>query len=134
MVLALGHAAHRQRVVATNHIAALTPHHCQGHLKLPRRGRACVRDTAVDADFGSRIEAQAYPLLHVFQAMLEVGFQAVGVKMPEQLFAGEIIPCAGSVAECFAPAQRAACRCNAVDEAKALGGAQQPLIGAGQHR
>ncbi|MNP70603.1 hypothetical protein D3C76_1668590 [compost metagenome] len=93
-----------------------------------------MRDAAVDADFGRRIEAQAYPLLHVFQAMFKVGFQAVGVKMPEQLFAREIIPCAGAVAERLAPAQRAACRGNAVDEAKALGGAQQPLIGAGQHR
>lgn len=57
-------------MVAPDDLAAVTAHHGQRHLQLSRRGGAGMRNTAVDADLGGRVEAQLQALLHRLQAML----------------------------------------------------------------
>ena len=93
-----------------------------------------MRDAAVDADLGGRVETQAKPFFRALQTMLQIGLQAFRVEVAEQGLASEVTARAVAVAECLTPAQGAPGRGDAVDEAQALGRLDQPFIDPGQHR
>ncbi len=88
----------------------------------------------VDADFGGGVEAQTQAIAHLLQAMLQVSVKAFRVEAAKQGLTGEVTARGVQIGELFTSAQGAPGRSQAVDKTKALGGADDPAIGAGQHR
>ncbi len=132
--LALGQARNEASVMTHHHAALVPAHHRQRHLQLPGMSGAGVRHTAIDADFGGRIETQTQFVADLVQTVMQVSVKAFRVKTAKQRLAGKITACAVEVGKFFAPAQCASGRCQFVDKTEALGCADHPLIGAGQHR